>query len=121
MANRRKIMFLLQKAPHGTIYALEGLEAVLIFCAYEQEITVLFMDDGIYSLKKGQDTTELGTKEFSATYRVLDDYGVTRVCVDKASMGIRGLRPEDLIIDVEFLTEEDIILLMKEQDVILPF
>ena len=114
-------MFLFQKAPHGTIYALEGLEAVLIFCAYEQKITVLFMDDGVYSLKKGQDTTELGTKEFSTTYRVLDDYGVERVCMDRKSMADRGLRPEDLIVDVEFLTEEEIIVLMKEQDVILPF
>ena len=118
---KRKVLFLHRKAPHGTIYALEGLEAVLVFCSYEQEIYLLFMDDGLFSLKKGQDTSELGTKDFSSTYRVLYDYGVTRVCVDQESLEITGLSTKDLIIDVEVINDQEIADLMKRQDVILPF
>lgn len=121
MTKRRKIMFLHRKAPHGTIYALEGLEAVLIFCSYEQEITLLFMDDAVLSLKKGQDTSELGTKNFSSSYRVLYDYGVEKVYVEKNSMEQRGLTLKDLIMDVEVITEDEITGLMNDQDIILPF
>jgi len=121
MTARRKILFLQRRPPHGTIYALEGLEAVLIFCSYEQEISLLFLDDAVYSLKKGQDTSELGTKNFSSSYRVLFDYGVERVCVDEKSLNLRGLTKEDLIIDVEVVTDQEIINLMNDQDVILPF
>jgi len=121
MAEKRKILFLMRKAPHGSIYALEGLEAVLIFCSYEQTITVAFMDDGVYSLKKGQDTSELGTKEFSRTFQVLEDYGVERVCVEKRSLEERNLTPEDLVIPVEILTEKELRELLGKQDVILPF
>lgn len=121
MRKKRKIMFLHRKAPHGTIYALEGLEAVLIFCSYEQEITILFMDDAVLSLKKGQDTSELGTKNFSSSYRVLYDYGVEKVYVEKNSMAQRGLTLKDLIMDVDVITEEEIADLMNNQDVILPF
>ncbi len=118
---KNKFLFLLRKAPHGTIYALEGLEAILVFCSYEQEISLLFMDDGVFSLEKGQDTSELGIKNFSSTYRVLEDYGVTRVCVDKESLEIRGLGKKDLLIDVEVMNDQEIADLMNKQDVILPF
>ena len=121
MAEKRKILFLMRKAPHGSIYALEGLEAVLIFCSYEQSITVAFMDDGVLALKKEQDTSELETKEFSRTYQVLEDYGVERVCVDRASLQERSLTPDDLVIPVEVLSAEEIRELMEHQDVILPF
>ena len=121
MSKKRKIMFLLRKAPHGSIYAMEGLEAILIFCSYEQEITAVFMDDAVFSLKKGQDTAELGTKDFAPTYRVLDDYGVERVCVGRESLEERGLTTDDLIIDVDLLSEKEIVTLMKRQDAILPF
>jgi tRNA 2-thiouridine synthesizing protein C len=121
MPGKTKIMFLFRNAPHGTIYAYEGLESLLIFCSYEQEITLVLMDDAVYALKKGQDTTEIGTKEFSTTFRVLEDYGIERICVDKFSMKVRGLTEKDLLIDVETLDEKEIMALMKEQDTILPF
>ena len=121
MTEKRKILFLHRKAPHGTIYALEGLEAVLIFCSYEQKISLLFMDDAVLSLKKGQDTSELGTKNFASSYRVLYDYGVDKIYVAKNSMEQRGLTRKDLIIDVEIIAEKDIAGLMNDQDVILPF
>ena len=117
----RKIMFVNRKAPHGSIYALEGLEVILIFGAYDQEISAVFMDDAVFSLKKGQDTTELGTKEFAPTFRVLEAYGVENRYVDKDSMEQRGLTEEDLVIDVEVMDRKALRKVMGEQDVLLPF
>ncbi|NOY52682.1 MAG: sulfurtransferase complex subunit TusC [Deltaproteobacteria bacterium] len=121
MSKKKKITFLMRKAPHGTIYTHEGLEALLIFCTYEQAITLVLMDDGVYVLKKGQDTMELGTKAFSSAFRVLEDYGVERIIVDKTALTERGLTVEDLMIDVEVLESAEIMAFMKKQEVILPF
>ncbi len=60
----KKIMFTVRNAPHGTIYVYEGLEVKLIMAAYDADISVVFMDDGVYSLKQGQNTDELGIKGF---------------------------------------------------------
>lgn len=117
----RKIMFVNRKAPHGSVYALEGLEVILIFGAYDQEISAVFMDDAVFSLKKGQDTSELGTKDFSKTFRVLEDYGVEHRYVEKESMEQRGLTEEDLVIDVEVVDRAALRKAMGEQDVLLPF
>ncbi|MDX1763022.1 MAG: sulfurtransferase complex subunit TusC [bacterium] len=117
----RKIMFVNRKAPHGSIYAYEGMEVVLIFGAYDQEISAVFLDDAVYSLKKGQDTSAVGTKEFSATFRVFEAYGVETIYVDRDSLEQRGLTADDLLMDVEVVDSATISTAMQNQDVLLPF
>jgi tRNA 2-thiouridine synthesizing protein C len=90
-------MYLNRKAPYGTIYAWESLEVVLIGAAFDQEVSLMFLDDGVYQLVKGQDTGEIGMKNFSPTYRTLGDYEVKNVYVDKDSLEARGLTREDLV------------------------
>jgi tRNA 2-thiouridine synthesizing protein C len=93
----KKFMYLNRKAPYGTIYAWESLEVVLIGAAFDQEVSLMFLDDGVYQLVKGQDTSEIGMKNFSPTYRTLGDYEVKNIYVDKDSLAARGLTQEDLV------------------------
>lgn len=94
----KKIMFTVRKAPHGTIYVYEGLEVKLIMAAYDADISVVFMDDGVYAVKAGQDTKELGIKGFEATYKALVDYEISKVFVDRESMERRGMSEDDLVV-----------------------
>jgi tRNA 2-thiouridine synthesizing protein C len=48
MSETKKFMYLNRRAPYGTIYALEGLEVVLIGAAFEQDVSMAFMDDGVF-------------------------------------------------------------------------
>ena len=116
-----KIMFVNRNAPHGTIYAWEGLEVMLIFGAFDNELSAVYMDDAVFSLKKGQDTSVLGIKGFIQTLPVLEDYGVEKIYVDKASMDMRGLTQDDFAIPVEVVDSAQIGKVMAEQDVLLPF
>ena len=93
----KKLMFTVRKAPHGSIYVYEGLEVKLIMAAYDADISVVFMDDGVLALKSGQDTDELGIKGFASTYGVLVDYEIEKVFVDRKSMEDRGMTEEDLL------------------------
>jgi tRNA 2-thiouridine synthesizing protein C len=117
----KKFMFVNRKAPHGTIYALESLEVVLITATLDQDVCLAFIDDGVYQIVKGQDTKALGTKNFSPTYRALEGYDVERLYVDKDSLDARGLTEEDLIVPVEVLETAAMRELMAEQDVVLSF
>lgn len=60
----KKFMYINRRAPYGTIYALEGLEVVLIGAAFEQDVSMVFLDDGVFQLKKGQNTEEAEMKNF---------------------------------------------------------
>ena len=60
----KKFMYVNRKAPYGTIYALESLEVVLIGAAFDQDVSLAFMDDGVFQLAKGQKTEGIGMKNF---------------------------------------------------------
>jgi tRNA 2-thiouridine synthesizing protein C len=97
MSDIKKFMYVNRKAPYGTIYAWESLEVVLIGAAFEQDVSMAFIDDGVYQLVKGQNTKELGIKNFSPTYTALGDYDVKKIYVEKESLEERGLTIDDLM------------------------
>jgi tRNA 2-thiouridine synthesizing protein C len=92
----KNFMYLNRKAPYGTIYAWESLEVVLIGAAFDQDVSLAFVDDGVYQLTKGQDTAGIGMKNFSPTYAALGDYEVKKIFVEKESLEERGLSLDDL-------------------------
>ena len=114
----KKFMFVNRKAPYGTIYALESLEVVLITATFDQDVSLVFIDDGVYELLKGQETKGIGIKNHSKTYRALDGYDVEKLYVDRASLEQRGLTEKDLLVPVEVLDTEEMGQLMAEQDVL---
>jgi tRNA 2-thiouridine synthesizing protein C len=103
MSEVKKFLYVNRKAPYGTIYAWESLEVVLIGAAFEQDVSLAFVDDGVFQLTKNQDTKGIGMKNFSPTYSALGDYEVTQVYVEKESLEERGLTLDDL----QHLTWED--------------
>ncbi len=131
--SQKKFLFVNRKAPYGTVYALESLEVVLISAAFEQDVSVAFLDDGVYQLLKAQDGRALGMKNFAATFRALGDYGVTRLYVEHDALSVRGLTAADLM-DITYDDDADqvqsaVILvdqaqmaaIMADHDVILSF
>ncbi len=131
----KKFLYVNRKAPYGTVYALESLEVVLIGAAFEQDVSLLFMDDGVFQLTKGQNTAGIENKNFSPTYSALGDYEVTKIYIDKQSLEERGLGLDDLqhLVwedeDDDWAEKDSIILvdrneiadLMEDNDIVLSF
>ena len=92
----KKFMYINRKPPYGTVYALESLEVVLIGAAFDQDVSLAFIGDGVYQLTKGQDTKAIGQKNFSPVYGALGDYEVTKIYIEKESLEERGLTLDDL-------------------------
>jgi tRNA 2-thiouridine synthesizing protein C len=93
----------------------------LIGAAIEQDVSMIFVDDGVYQLKKGQDTKGVDMKNFSPTYRALEMYDVEKLFVERESLEARGLTEDDLLVPVEVMSSKEIAELMEQQDVILSF
>ncbi|MCP4429505.1 MAG: sulfurtransferase complex subunit TusC [Gammaproteobacteria bacterium] len=96
MSNTKTFVYVNRKAPYGSVYALESLEVVLIGAAFEQDVKLVFMDDGVFQLTKGQDPEGIGMKNFSKTYAALGDYDISQIYVDEISLNERGLTLDDL-------------------------
>ncbi len=126
---KKRFMFINRRAPYGTIYGLEALDAVLAGSAFEQDISVVFLDDGVYQLMRNQDPSVLGMKHFTRTFRALQDFEITNLYVEEESLKQRGMTAEDLM-DVPREDDSNCVMvissrtlsdLMNRQDVILQF
>nr|VFJ45861.1 MAG: tRNA 2-thiouridine synthesizing protein C [Candidatus Kentron sp. FW]VFJ46668.1 MAG: tRNA 2-thiouridine synthesizing protein C [Candidatus Kentron sp. FW] len=131
----KRFLYVNRRAPYGSIYALESLEVVLIGAAFEQDVSLLFLDDGVYQLKKDQNTDGLGMKNFSPTYNALGDYDVNKIYVEQESLEERGLAIGDLLTltyededddyaeksSIHVVSRHEMADLMEQQDVILSF
>ncbi len=121
MSNVKKFVFVNRKAPYGTIYALEALEVVLITAAFDQDVSLVFMDDGVYQLKRGQQTQAIENKNFSPVYRALEGYDVEKLYVEREALAARALTEDDLLVPVTVLSSAELGALIDSQDVVLSF
>jgi tRNA 2-thiouridine synthesizing protein C len=135
MSDIKKFLYVNRKAPYGTIYALESLEVVLIGAAFDQDVQLAFVDDGVYQITKGQSTDGVGMKNFSPTYSALGDYDVTKIYVEKESLDARGLTVDDLLDlkwedededwaekdSIRVVSSKELAEIMDQQDVVLSF
>ena len=117
----KRFMYVNRRAPHGSIYAQESLEVVLVGAAFDQDVSIVFLDDGVFQIRKDQDTSDIETKNFSKTFRALEMYDVEKLYVEAESLEARGMTVDDLTVEVEVKSSEEIGRLMEEQDVILSF
>lgn len=135
MSDIKKFMYVNRKAPYGTIYALESLEVVLIGAAFDQDVSLAFIDDGVFQLMQNQDTKGIGMKNFSPTYNALGDYDVKKIYVEKESLEARGLSADDLLeltyedededwaekSSIHVVSAQELSAILDDQDVVLSF
>ena len=117
----KKFLYVNRRAPHGTVYAHEALEVVLIGAAFDQDVSLAFIDDGVFQLKKNQDTSEIYTKNFSKIYSALEMYDVEKLYAEKESLHSRGLTEDDLSVDVKVIDSSEMKKLMSDSEVVLNF
>ncbi|TAN46241.1 MAG: sulfurtransferase complex subunit TusC [Rhodospirillales bacterium] len=115
----KKFMYVNRKQPYGTVYALEVLEMVLISAAFDQDVHLVFTDDGVLQLKKNMETAGIGMKNFSKTYRALEGYDIEKLYVDQESLDERGLGEDDLLVDVQVISRAEMAELMDQMDVVM--
>lgn len=78
----------------------ERLDMILTFAAFEQSVSLLFIDDGVFQLLKNQQVIEQQLKDTASMYRALEIYEIDRIYVELESMERRGLQADSLIMPV---------------------
>jgi tRNA 2-thiouridine synthesizing protein C len=117
----KKAAILIRKAPYGSIYPVEGYRAIMGLKLFEVDVYVLFVDDGVYTLVKGQNPGKLDMKPLGEAFPMLEDFEVNRFCVHDASLAERGLTKDDLVIPVEVVDSARFAALLNECGTVLPF
>jgi tRNA 2-thiouridine synthesizing protein C len=114
----KKYLFILRKPPHFGCQGQETLDIVLTTAAFDQAVSILLLDDGVFQLKQGQNIATSGLKDTAAIFKALEIYDVTHIYAEVESLQERGLKPADLCLPVQELYRKDIAGLMKQFDVL---
>lgn len=120
-AKSKKIGITLRHAPYGNTLSQEALDATLAMGLFGQEITLIFLADGVFQLLKLQDTAAIHQKTISKQITALELYDIDQVFVCSDSLAARGITTDSLCIDVTSIRASEIKRILHEQDTLLSF
>ena len=114
----KRILFLLRQPPYGSSHALEALESVLVAGVFDQRVSVLFRDEGVWQLLDDQDGAGVDRRTLSKVVQALPQYDVNDLYVCATAIAQRGLTEKDLSLAVTVLDEDAQRALLAEQDAV---
>jgi tRNA 2-thiouridine synthesizing protein C len=115
------VAVLMRKAPYGSVYTAEGFRTLMGIAVFEMDISVVFMDDGVYALLENQDPSKLEMKPLGDGFPMLTEFDVERFYVHDESLAERGLSVDDLLMDVEVVDGARIAEILEAAGKVLPF
>jgi len=114
----KRCLFINRHAPYGSSHPQETLDMAYALAAFEHRVSLLFMDDGVYQILHNQAPAMIGMKEISHAFRAWEDYGIEHLYVEKASLEIRGIGVEELLVNVCLVSSTELHEIMEQQDFI---
>jgi sulfur relay (sulfurtransferase) DsrF/TusC family protein len=113
----KNVVVIINHAPHGSIFFLEGLRAAmgLIASTDELNITILFLGEGVWGALSGLDRGD-GSK-YIAT---MAEWGF-RLNAESESLAERGINTHNMAQDVEIIQRSQAIKLLHTSDFTLSF
>ena len=118
----KKLLFISRHAPYGSSLAKDALDAILAASAYDQQLSLLFMDDGVFQLLAHQAPENISQKSFAAILPVLPIYEINSIYVHDESLKKRQITINELIIEgVQIIDSAAICSLLAQQDQLLSF
>jgi tRNA 2-thiouridine synthesizing protein C len=115
------VAILMRKAPYGSVYTAEGFRTMMGIAVFEMDISVVFMDDGVYALLANQDPGQLDMKPLGDAFPMLRDFDVEKFYVHDESLAERGLTTKDLVMEVEVVSGAQIAEILEQAGKVLPF
>jgi tRNA 2-thiouridine synthesizing protein C len=110
----KNFLFVLHKPSYNGLYVQEMIDIILTTAAFEQNVSVLLLDDAVFHLKTGQ----TATKNTATLFELLETMDVTDIFVESESLSERGLTPKMLTQSVQLKTRATICEFMSQFDTV---
>jgi tRNA 2-thiouridine synthesizing protein C len=118
---KKSFLIINRKAPYGSSAARDALDVALTISVFEQPLSLLFMDDAVLQLLPAHNPAGIGQKNLSANLAMLEMYDIDQLHVCREALQQRGLRAEDIELNINLLDRSGIATLIKQHDQVLSF
>jgi len=116
MSQVKNILVIHTATTLNTLAGKEALDLSLIFGAYEQNVSVLFYQAGVFQTLAHQVPERVGQKDYLTAFKTLDIYDIDNVFVCKDSLEQFGVSDAELIAGISPLSKTDILTLKQDAD-----
>jgi tRNA 2-thiouridine synthesizing protein C len=114
----KKYLFVMRQPPHCGAHVQETLDIILTTAAFDQEVALLFVDDGVFQIKSGQNPEKYQLKDTAAIFKALQIYDIHELYAEVESLQDRGLKPGNLLLPVQEVYRRDIAALLAGYDIV---
>jgi len=107
---------IIDSPPIGRINGKEGLDLALVCAAFDHQVNLIFVDDGVLHLLDNQDEQFFDDKMHDKQLKALEFYGIESIYAESESVSQFGLSPTTLIESVELINRNQINGLCQNSD-----
>lgn len=97
MQNNLSINIIISSPPFGLIDGKEGVDLALVCAAFEQDVNLIFVDEGIFHLIKNQNGDYFADKLHDKQLNALAFYDIESLYAEKESLQRFDLAPTSLL------------------------
>ena len=94
------------------------LDMALASAVFEQDVSYVFLDDGVYQLLKGQDGSAIQSKTLGNALEALALYGIEKVYADQQSLKKRGIDAAELLAGMLIIDSATVSKLIESSDTV---
>lgn len=117
-AATRRVLLLCRASPAGGPRVRDALDAAMAFGAFEQQVTLLLLGDGVLAALDGQQAPA-GARTAGKLIGALPDHDAGHAVVSASALAARGLQSAPLLPGIECLDDDGIAVLVASHDIVL--
>jgi len=114
-----RCVYLFRSGPGGGNRAREAFDLMLTLAAFDQEIEVLLLDDGVWQLLPDQRSERRGAEMVMPPWNELGLYGIGEPWVETESLRERNLESRSLAMPVREVERDSLAVFLRSFDRIL--
>lgn len=114
----KRFLLIFNSPPYGTSAARDLLDIALTCSVFEQNISLLFLGDGVLQLLSNQHSAPLRQKNLNALHSSLAMYDIEAIYVEDSALTYHGIEIDQLQINATELNTDAIKQLINEHDVV---
>ena len=92
----KKVIILVRSCPYGMATAAEAYRAAIGLGAMEHEVSVIFIQDGVFAALKGQKPQEISMSDVSKAYSGIGEFGV-KTYITESCIKARNIARDELV------------------------
>lgn len=108
-------------APYGSANGQESLDMAMAMSNFAQNVSMFFIEDGVFQLLLNQDPSAIDAKAYHKTFPALEFYDIENIYVCNHSLKQRGIQASSLCIPVTLIELDDLSELLAKQQHLMSF